>query len=338
MPRLRHRLRLSIRALIGGGGLPILLLLSCVYAGADTTLELKNEFIEANKNRATIEASYSIKFAHPKPKTPSPSKPSNDGDIHISGTAPEIGLLTVAEIMNAKDFPTTLKFVQDQKGGGPVRMVGVWRIWPEHGGESLHVQGEADPSEITDTNPDHIFEIHPLTQVGTFDVRSAFHPIANFKTKDAQDAFQNYEGARSKITPKTDTTQIRLSQATYNYVEFRLELLETPSHELDDGLTAFARVRTLDGETIVQKRRMVFVKGTKPETNIRKLKAGQCMHALGMPRLNLTLVSWRVKCSKNQIDDFAPLTCSEKFPDVLDWGIPYEIVVLADYGGSRKCD
>lgn len=62
------------------------------------------------------------------------------------------------------------------------------------------------------------------------------------------------------------------------------------------------------------------------------------LHALGMPRLNLTLVSWRVKCSKNQIDDFAPTKCSEKFPDVLDWGIPYEIVVLADYGGSRKCD
>ena len=59
---------------------------------------------------------------------------------------------------------------------------------------------------------------------------------------------------------------------------------------LDDGLTAFARVRALDGETIVQKRRMVFVKGTKPETNIRNLTAGQCMHALGMPRLNLTLV------------------------------------------------
>jgi len=191
--------------------------------------------------------------------------------------------------MNAADFPKTLKHVQDNLGG-TIQMIGVWRIWPEHGGESHHVQGEADPNDITDTNPDHIFEIHPLTQVGPFSVRSGFHPIPNFKTKNAQDAFQNYEGARSKITPKTDTTQIRLSQATYNYVEFKLELLETPSHELDDGLTAFARVRALDGETIVQKRRMVFVKGTKPETNIRNLTAGQCMHALGMPRLNLTLV------------------------------------------------
>jgi len=104
------------------------------------------------------------------------------------------------------------------------------------------------------------------------------------------------------------------------------------------GITGFAPVRALDGETIVQKRRMVFVKGTLPETNIRKLKAGQCMHVLGMPCLNLTLVSWRVKCSKDEINDFAPLKCSEKFPDVLDRGIPYEIVVIADYGCSRKCD
>src|SRR5262249_13040442 len=266
------------------------LLLALGPACADTTLELKNDFIEAHKNRATIEATYSPKFAHAQPKTPSPSKPSNDGDIHISGTAPEIGLLTVAEIMNAADFPKTLKHVQDNLGG-TIQMVGVWRIWPEHGGESHHVQGEADPSEITDTNPDHIFEIHPLTQVGTFDVKSTFHSIPNFKTKNAQDAFQNYEGARSKITPKADTIQIRSAQSPYNYVDFGLELLKPPPQELDDGLTAFGRVRTLDGETIVQKRRMVFVKGKNPETNTRKPSAGQCMHALGMPRLNLTLVS-----------------------------------------------
>lgn len=314
-----------------------IVLLALTPASADTTLELKNDFIETFKNRATIEVTFAPRFAHSKAKTPSPSKPSNDGDIHISGTAPQIGLLTVAEIMNAADFPVTLKHVQS-KLGSMIQMVGVWRIWPEHGGESHHVQGEADANDITNTNPDHIFEIHPITQVDQFSVRSGFHPIPNFKTKNAQDAFQNYESARSKIIPKSDTTQIRLSQATYNYVEFRLELLENPSHELSDGLTAFGKVRALDGETIVQKRRMVFVKGTKPETNIRTLTAGQCMHALGMPRLNLTLLSWRVKCSKDQIDDFAPLKCSEKFPDVLDWGIPYEIVVLADYGGSRKCD
>src|SRR5215510_8529569 len=58
---------------------------------------------------------------------------------------------------------------------------------------------------------------------------------------------------------------------------------------------------------------------------------GRPVHALGMPRLNPTLLSWPAKCSKNQIDDFAPLKCSEKFPDVLDWGVLYEIFVLIEY-------
>ena len=72
-------------------------------------------------------------------------------------------------------------------------------------------------------------KIHPLTQAGPFSVRSGFHPIPDFKTKNAQDAFQNYEGARSKITPKTDTTQIRLSQATYNYVCVERRILRASS-------------------------------------------------------------------------------------------------------------
>ncbi len=331
---MKIRLNAVLKAIVSTG-IGSALLLSCLYASADTTLELKNEFIDTFKDRATIEANYAIKFAHPKPKTPSPSKPSNDGDIHISGTAPEVGLLTVAEIMNAKDFPAVLKFVQGKKGADAVPMIGVWRIWPEHGGESLHVQGEADPNEIVDTNPDHIFEIHPLTKVSSFDLSSSFKPIPGFRTKDPQSAFQNYEGARSHILPGNGTTRIRMSTATYNYVEFSLELLEDPSHELGDGLTAFARMRALDGEPLVQKRRVVFVKGTKPESAVRTLKKGQCMHALGMPRLNLALVSWRVRCSKNQVSDVPG--CAEKYPDVLDWGIPYEVVILADYGESRKC-
>ena len=116
--------------------------------------------IEPNR-KSRFEATFSIKFAHARPKTPSPSKPSNDGDIHISGTAPEIGLLTVAEIMNAVDFPPNPGIYSNQTGRRPRPHDGVWRIWPEHGGESHHAQVEADPNDITDTNPDHNFEIHP---------------------------------------------------------------------------------------------------------------------------------------------------------------------------------
>ena len=310
-------------------------LLVSFCAQADTALELKNAFIEKFKDRATIDASYTPKFAHSKPKTPSPSKPANDGDIHISGSAPEIGLLSVAEIMNAKDFLNVVAFVQDHLGS-EAPLTGVWRIWPEHGGDSRHVQFEADPNDIVDTNPDHIFEVHPLTRVANFDVSSTFHPIPGFRTKDAQSAFQNYEHARSEITPQGDATVIRMSQATYNYVEFKLELLEDPTHNLQDGgLSLFGRVRSRDDEVLVQKRRMIFVPGTKPEQAVRTLTKSRCMHVLGMPRLDLSLVSWRVRCSKDQVDGLP--NCSSKFPDVLRWGVPYEIVVLGDYKGSRSC-
>lgn len=49
------------------------LIFFAVYVRADTTLELKNDFIEKFKNRATIDATYTPKFAHSKPKTRHPA-------------------------------------------------------------------------------------------------------------------------------------------------------------------------------------------------------------------------------------------------------------------------
>lgn len=292
-------------------------LLEAVSA-ADTSLTLKNEFIEKFKNKATISTDFTILFAHKKPKTPSASKPSNDGDIHISGTSPDIQLAVVAELMNAALQPKVLKFVNDVKGSQtPVRLTGVWRIWPEHGGERVQVQGEDFP-EITNTNPDHVFEIHPLTQIGDFSVTTTFRPIKGYKTKDATDAFHRYENIRCTIKPEGDSTTIVTGSVGYNYVEFRLKLLEDPTHDTGDGLTVFASVLDLGGEKIVHKRRMVFAADTPPEKSVRKLHAGQCMHVLGMPRLDLALVSARVK--KAAAD-----------PDALRWNLPYEIVVVADY-------
>src|SRR4030095_9775874 len=97
-----------------------------------------------------------------------------DGDINISGTAPQIGLASVAEIMNAKDNPPAVAAVSDAEGT-TMKMVGGWRIWNEHGGGD---QTHGKPvSKAKNTNPVHVFEIHPLTKVGDIDVKNAFHPI-----------------------------------------------------------------------------------------------------------------------------------------------------------------
>ena len=113
-----------------------------------------------------------------------------------------------------------------------------------------------------------------------------------------------------------------LTELEASAVKFRIRLREDPTHEIPDGLTVFADVKEVDGETLVRKRRMVFVADTAPIRNVRKLKQGQCMLVLGMPRLNLSLVSFR---AREGVDD----------PDVLAWNMPYEMVIVGDFRDNR---
>jgi hypothetical protein len=94
---------------------------------------------------------------------------------------------------------------------------------------------------------------------------------------------------------------------------------------VSDGSFVYAKVRDWDGELVARKKRMVFVKDTPPELAVRDLKRGDCIRALGIPRLNLALVSWRVRNS-------------EAKPDVLGWNLPYEIIVVGVYPSDCQKD
>ena len=48
------------------------------------------------------------------------------------------------------------------------------------------------------------------------------------------------------------------------------------------------------------------------------MQPGDCLHVLGIPRVDLALVSW---CAKHAIER----------PEVLTWSMPYEIVVVGEY-------
>jgi hypothetical protein len=98
--------------------------------------------------------------------------------------------------------------------------------------------------------------------------------------------------------------------AGYNYVEFIMEINSKPL-EVDDGLMAFCKVRDLEGE--------LLVKGSQVETKARNQPVGKKLHVLGLPRIDLSLVSWRVKAA------------SKGHKDVLTWGLPYEIIVVGFY-------
>jgi hypothetical protein len=290
-------------------------------------ITLRRDFITTYKDRATIDTMFTVDKAHPRP-----NPPAKDGDMHIAGRAPEdIGLATVAEIMNAKFQPMAMKRIHAVEGTGkPVRISGAWRIWCEHGGTKKQLQG-APLKPFTTTNPDHVFEIHPITQIDGMSLLDSFKPIKGFATKDAHDAFVNYENLTCKISEGNGTVTLTTHMGGYNYVEFVLELNEDPQPMKDkdgnvDGTYVLAQVRDLEGELLVRNRNMVFVKDTAPEEQVKQKKRGGRMHVLGIPRISLKLVDWRIA---HKDDPEQPLTWTT---------LPYEIIVVAVYPGAPEGD
>lgn len=304
----------------------LILILLPVAGSAQIQITLKNSFIEKFKDRATIDATFTVDKAH---KTPNPA--SKDGDLHVAGRAPEIGLAIVSEIMNAKDEDSAVQAIHAaEQTHKSVKLSGAWRIWCEHGGESMQVQGAAlQPFDTT--NPDHVFEIHPITSLAGQSISDSLKPIAGFVTKDAEDSFTAYENKKCQLVPNGTkrTTTIITSMAGFNYVEFRIKLHSAP-FQVADGMMVFATVLKLkatgdssdddeeDDSIIVRNRRMIFIKGSAPEAAVKNLTKGSVLHVIGVPRICLALVSFRTHNTK-------------KFPGILTWNLPYEMLIVGVY-------
>jgi hypothetical protein len=288
-------------------------------AGSDIFITLNNDFIKKYKDRVTIETQFMVDRPAPKPHPP-----SEDGDEHVAGRSNDVGLPIVAEIMNAKTEAKAVSFVQKAaKNHQPIQVAGAWRIWCEHAGGRPQVQGQkVDPA--TTSNPDHVFEIHPLSRVGDIDTRKSFQPIQGYRPKEAHTAFLHYENVKCRIIPGDNTTTIRTSTAGYNIVQFKLQSLEEPNEQrvTDDGRFVMCQVHDLEGELVVRKVRMAFVKGTPPEEAVKNLANGKRLTVLGIPRIDLALVSYRVQ---HQGDESKPL----------EWNLPYEIIVVAVFPGEE---
>jgi hypothetical protein len=75
-----------------------------------------------------------------------------------------------------------------------------------------------------------------------------------------------------------------------------------------------------DEELIVHDRRMGFVTGTAPDEKQKRMVVGQCILVLGIPRVDLALVSWRIRHGG----------------DALQWSIPYEMIIVGVYDDEPK--
>ena len=257
------------------------------FVGAADVL-LLTSWIEQHKNRLTVTAMMTIDRTHSHPN--SVGQGSNDGDLHFAGRAEAIGLPLVAEIVNARlpDGGAGVDAVRAaQASGAAVQMSGVWRLWFEHPGAEAQMQGGPIPIPVH-TNPDHVFEIHPVLTVGDVELATTFVPIPNYVPHAASTAFKHYETRVFTVTVGSPFTSINAKKALYNYAEFVIELAGQPKQTADAGWMVLAMVEDDEGmELVPRPRRMVFAPGTRPAEIIAGASAGDRFRVLGIPRVNL---------------------------------------------------
>ena len=294
------------------------------------TLTLSSAFVTKVKNKATLPIQLELDTHLTSPHRIGRS--GDDGDIHMAGRSDDVQLPMVAEIMNAGLDPQT-PTVTDMNGtssGQMVPVAGVWRIWFEHPSPGDQVQG--DPVDVpANTNPDHVFEMHPVTSFDGQDIAdTSLVQIANgsqtYQAYPAQTAFAAYDKLTATISASDTAVTITSGKAGYNYAEFMIELAGQPqlasqTDPNDNGVFVLANVYDLsDPETPVTSdvRRMVFVENTEPAKQVMALAKGGRMHVLGVPRVNLA--------------DVAALGAV----DSVNGALPYEMIIVAvlpDSGG-----
>jgi len=287
--------------------------LSVTAQTTDMKLQINKAFIERYKNKVTIQTTFTVDRA-----MLSPFPVFLDGDLHLAGRAPEIGLPVVGEIANAASQKEAVDIVHHAEGTGkPLKVSGVWRIWPEHAVIKMEKQGDSLlPYESS--NPEHVFEIHPVTRVNNAELLGSFRPVEGFKPGGAQRTFGIYERAACRLKVEPETVSIFTATGLYNDVEFVMELADNHQRVVADGRFVMASARDTEGRLLVDRLRMVLMKGTAPERAVKVLKRGDRLHVFGIPRLDLAEISRRVRASGAN-------------PALLTGSLPYEIIIIGIY-------
>jgi hypothetical protein len=293
--------------------LGFILLISGSILQGQIVIELRKSFIDSIKNTVTLSSEYAIDKAHERPNSP-----SKDGDMHVAGRDLKVGLPVVAEIMNAKKERDAVALVHQKEGSGEtVDLTGVWRFWCEHAtsNEEEFIQGTVyDPFDSS--NPPHVFEFHPVTRLEEFDLVNSLKPIKGYEYKDPDMAFSRFANVRFQIEPQGDVVRMTTNGIGFNYIRFKLELNDDHPLMVDDGAFAFAKLLNDENHVICYKVRTVFVKNSVPYNTLLMMKKGDVIEVVGIPRINMALVGWRVENSVSR-------------PEALTWNLPYELVIVA---------
>jgi len=287
------------------------------FSAKEIEIEIDKTFIEKYKDRVSITATFTVDKA-----MQNPIARMFDGDLHLSGRAPDIALPVVAEIANGATEKAATALVHGAEGTGkPLKISGVWRIWPEHAGSEKAEQGKPLPASES-VNPGHVFEIHPVTRINKIGLLGSFRPVEGYMPGDAHATFGIYEKVECKLMIKPKAISIVTEKGLYNDVEFLMEITDNRQVKAPGGRFVIASARDLKGNLLVERLRMVFVKDTPPEKAVRLLKRGARLHVCGLPRVDFAEVSRRVRGSQTN-------------PALLVKPLPYEIIILGVYKDAK---
>ena len=176
------------------------------------------------------------------------------------------------------------------------------------------LKGQSRPPDLSTSKGSLHFELHPVTRT--------HRPVKGFSPGGAQRTFGIYEKVSCTLTVKPKTVSILTTTGLYNDVEFIMEITDDQPLVVADGRFVIAAARDLDGGLLVERLRMVFVRGTPPERAVSLLKRGDRLHVYGMPRLDLAELSRRVRDSGTN-------------PALLTGSLPYEIIILGVYANEK---
>ena len=232
----------------------------------------------------------------------------------------------VAEIINAeKSKDGAVKFAQ-KNPDKDVTLNGVWRLWFEHPPAAKQKQFAHNPLTGPKTNPDHMFEIHPISTLGDFDLSANLTRVIGYKAKPNDATFKDYETRMIESWKVTsDSVIIESKRAGHNYADFVIRLNESPrkikKNEDKPRYMAQADVLDSDCSAIMSKgkavvsgpRRMVFVE-QDAEKVIGSAKPGATFRVMGIPRVNLERLTFY-------------LNHPEQFNDK-KVALPYEMIII----------
>ena len=259
-------------------------------AAKQRVIRLRNAFISAIKNRATI-TDLPFTVDHVKKSINKIASGGDDGDLHVSGRpGPFVAMPMVAEVVNAKlEESDVVQKLKDLGGTTQqVRISGVWRLWFEHPPKDVLVQGGSVPKPVH-TNPDHVFELHPITGIADRDADESFVPIKGYTAYTAKRAFGVYERLQFRVKRGSTFTTISSTQAGFNYTEFDAKLAGAPLHK-NDATFVLADILDASGTSVVAKPiRLVIADTTKAfqAFSAKTPKKGTQLKVTGIPRVNL---------------------------------------------------